>query len=192
MSNLIVLENQLKKELEVLNNLKEQSKELTIYANQDSIVVDLKDLENNQWVSQNDKLFSLIESGNSQVIAYVNETDLNKIKSKSTGVFFSKNNEYSNIKVQLTDLNETSTEELPYLSLTSSYGGPIATREVEGKKSSQRPEKALYQVNFQILSQHSDLQWETPGVVKLKSENYNVFKNLFNLVTSTLIQESGF
>ena len=192
MSNLMVLENQLKKELEVLNNLKEQSKELTIYANQDSTVVDLKDLENNQWVSQNDKLFSLIESGNSQVIAYVNETDLNKIKSKSTGVFFSKNNEYSNIEVQLTDLNETSTEELPYLSLTSSYGGPIATREVEGKKSSQRPEKALYQVNFQTLSQHSDLQWETPGVVKLKSENYNVFQNLFNLVTSTLIQESGF
>ena len=41
MSNLMVLENQLKKELEVLNNLKEQSKELTIYANQDSTVVDL-------------------------------------------------------------------------------------------------------------------------------------------------------
>ena len=192
MSNLMVLENQLKKELEVLNNLKEQSKELSIYANQDSTVVDLKDLENNQWVSQNDKLFSLIESGNSQVIAYVNETDLNKIKSESMGIFFSKNNEYSNIEVQLTDLNETSTEELPYLSLTSSYGGPIATREVEGKKSSQRPEKALYQVNFQTLSKHNDLQWETPGVVKLKSENYNVFQNLFNLVTSTLIQESGF
>ena len=192
MSNLIVLENQLKKELEVLNNLKEQSKELSIYANQDSTVVDLKDLENNQWVSQNDKLFSLIESGNSQVVAYVNETDLNKIKGESTGVFFSKNNEYLNIEVQLRDLNETSTEELPYLSLTSTYGGPIATREVEGKKSSQRPEKALYQVNFQTLSQHNDLQWETPGVVKLKSENYNVFQNLFNLVTSTLIQESGF
>ena len=30
------------------------------------------------------------------------------------------------------------------------------------------------------------------GKLKLKSENYNVFQNLFNLVTSTLIQESGF
>ena len=192
MSNLIVLENQLKKELEVLKNLQKQSDELTIYANQDAAIVDLQSLKNNQWVSQNDKLFSLIESGQSQVIAYVNETDLDKIKKESRGFFFSKNNEYSNIEVEIKNLNQTSTEELPYLSLTSSYGGSIATREVEGKSSLQRPEKALYQVNFKTLTDHNDLQWETAGVVKLKSENYNIFQNLFNLVSSTFIQESGF
>ena len=78
------------------------------------------------------------------VIAFVSETDLDKIKKVSSGYFHAKNNEFAKVKVELVSSNETSTEELPYLALTSTYGGTIASREILGKKQVQRPENALY------------------------------------------------
>ena len=51
---------------------------------------------------------------------------------------------------------------------------------------------ALYQLNFTSLENLKDLQWQTAGSVKIDSENYNIFQNIFNATTSLLIQESGF
>ena len=42
------------------------------------------------------------------------------------------------------------------------------------------------------LENLKDLQWQTAGSVKIDSENYNIFQNIFNATTSLLIQESGF
>ena len=78
------------------------------------------------------------------------------------------------------------------MALTSTYGGTIASREILGKKKVQRPENALYQLNFTSSESPKDLQWQTAGSVKIDSENYNIFQNIFNATTSILIQESGF
>jgi len=107
-------------------------------------------------------------------------------------LLLTKNNEFAKVKVELVSSNETSTEELPYLALTSTYGGTIASREILGKKQVQRPENALYQLNFSSSESPKDLQWQTAGSVKIDSENYNIFQNIFNATTSLLIQESGF
>ena len=192
LSNLLILENELQKEIEILNSLKEENKALSIYAPSDGIIKDLISLNANQWVSKKDKLFSIVQSEEVQVIAFVSETDLDKIKKVSSGYFHAKNNEFAKVKVELVSSNETSTEELPYLALTSTYGGTIASREILGKKKVQRPENALYQLNFTSLESPKDLQWQTAGSVKIDSENYNIFQNIFNATTSILIQESGF
>ena len=81
---------------------------------------------------------------------------------------------------------------MPYYALTSTYGGTIASREIKGKKQDLRPENALYQLNFTSSESLKDLQWQTAGSVKIDSENYNIFQNIFNATTSLLIQESGF
>ena len=64
--------------------------------------------------------------------------------------------------------------------------------EIQGEKQVLRPENALYQLNFTSLENPKDLQWQTAGSVKIDSENYNIFQNIFNATTSLLIQESGF
>ena len=71
--------------------------------------------------------------------------------------------------------------------------GSIASREVKGDgKVVYRPEEALYQLNFSTSTEVDTVQWQTAGKVKIQTENYNIFQNLFNLVSSTLIRESGF
>ena len=87
LSNLLILENELQKEIEILNSLKEENKALSIYAPSDGIIKDLISLNTNQWVNKKDKLFSIVQSEEVQVIAFVSETDLDKIKKVSSGYF---------------------------------------------------------------------------------------------------------
>ena len=35
-------------------------------------------------------------------------------------------------------------------------------------------------------------QWQTAGNVKIQTENYNIFNNLFNYVSSIVIKEGNF
>ncbi len=192
LNNLLILENELQKEIEILNSLKKENKALSIYAPSDGIVKDLISLKPNQWVNKKDKLFSIVHSEEVQVIAFVSETDLDKLKEVSSGYFHAKNNEFTKVKVDLVSTNKISTNELPYLALTSTHGGTIASREIQGKKQVLRPENALYQLNFSSSESPKDLQWQTTGSVKIDSENYNIFQNIFNATTSLIIQESGF
>ena len=46
--------------------------------------------------------------------------------------------------------------------------------------------------NFSTSTEVETVQWQTAGKVKIQTENYNIFQNLFNLISSTLIRESGF
>ena len=118
---------------------------------------------------------------------------LDKLEDNTSGYFVPKNNEFDEAEVILVSQNNTSTEELPYLSLVSTFGGSIASREVKGDgKVVYRPEEALYQLNFSTSTEVETVQWQTAGKVKIQTENYNIFQNLFNLISSTLIRESGF
>tara|TARA_B100001029_G_C14741805_1_gene275887 strand:+ start:101 stop:559 length:459 start_codon:yes stop_codon:yes gene_type:complete len=139
------------------------------------------------------ELFSIVQFNDTKVVAFISENDLDKLESNTNGYFVPKNNEFNKAEVKLVSQNKTSTEELPYLSLVSAYGGSIASREVkEDQKIVHRPEEALYQLNFSTSTELETLQWQTAGNVKIQTENYNIFQNLFNLVSSTLIRESGF
>ena len=61
MSNLMVLENQLKVEFEILKSLKEENENLSIYAPMSGVIKDLKYLNNGQWVNLKEKLFSIVQ-----------------------------------------------------------------------------------------------------------------------------------
>ena len=193
MSNLMVLENQLKVEFEILKSLKEENENLSIYAPMSGVIKDLKYLNNGQWVNIKEKLFSIVQFNDTKVVAFISENDLYKLEDNTSGYFVPKNNEFDEAEVVLVSQNNTSTEELPYLSLVSTFGGSIASREVKGDgKVVYRPEEALYQLNFSTSTEVETVQWQTAGKVKIQTENYNIFQNLFNLVSSTLIRESGF
>ena len=193
MSNLMVLENQLKVEFEILKSLKEENENLSIYAPMSGVIKDLKYLNNGQWVNIKEKLFSIVQFNDTKVVAFISENDLDKLEGNTSGYFVPKNNEFDEAEVVLVSQNNTSTEELPYLSLVSTFGGSIASREVKGDgKVVYRPEEALYQLNFSTSTEVETVQWQTAGKVKIQTENYNIFQNLFNLISSTLIRESGF
>ena len=47
-------------------------------------------------------------------------------------------------------------------------------------------------VAISIVSSLISPLWQTADKVNIQTENYNIFQNLFNLFSSTLIRESGF
>ena len=55
-----------------------------------------------------------------------------------------------------------------------------------------RPEEALYQLNFSTSTEVDTVQWQTAGKVKIQTENYNIFQNLFNLVSNSVAKMLGF
>ena len=186
-------DNELKKETEVLRSLNDQKDKLLIYSPISGKITDLSSFSINQWVNRSTKLFSIINSDSSHVIAFVKENDLNKINEGLTAVFIAKNNEIPNFDIKMVDLNVSAVKTLPYLSLSSSFGGKIATRQIIGEKLLHRPEKAIYQITFQPMSNETiQSQWQTTGSVVLQSNKYSLFQNIFETVSSVLIRESGF
>ena len=192
-SNLIILENELEKEIEVLKSLNDQKDKLSIYAPISGKITDLSNFSTNQWVNRSTKLFSIINSDSSHVIAFVEENDLNKINEELSAVFIAKNNEIPNFEIEIVDLNVSAVETLPYLSLSSTFGGTIATRQIIGEKLLHRPEKAIYQITFQPISnEFIQSQWQTVGSVALQSDKYSLFQNIFDTISAVLIRESSF
>ena len=192
-SNLIILENELEKEIEVLRSLNDQKDKLLIYAPISGKITDLTNFSINQWVNRSTKLFSIINLDSSHVIAFVKENDLNKIDKELSAEFVAKNNEVPDFDVQIIGLNVSAVETLPYLSLSSTFGGQIATRQIVGEELLHRPEKAIYQITFEPIS--SDIiksQWQTVGSVTLQSNKYSLFQNIFDTVAAILIRESSF
>ena len=77
--------------------------------------------------------------------------------------------------------------------LSSTFGGTIATRQIIGEKLLHRPEKAIYQITFQPISnEFIQSQWQTVGSVALQSNKYSLFQNIFDTISTVLIRESGF
>ena len=68
MSNLTVLENQLKVEFEILKSLKEEKEKLSIYAPISGVIKDLKYLNNGQWLNTKEKLFSIVQFNDTKVV----------------------------------------------------------------------------------------------------------------------------
>ena len=83
------------------------------------VIKDLKYLNNGQWVNIKEKLFSIVQFNDTKVVAFISENDLDKLEGNTSGYFVPKNNEFDEAEVVLVSQNNTSTEELPYLSLVS-------------------------------------------------------------------------
>ena len=71
-----------------------------------------------------------------------------------------------------------------YNSKSIDFASSIGTGPITTEKS--------FLSNFSKSTAVQTVQWQTAGNVKIQTENYNIFQNLFNLVSSTLIRESGF
>ena len=80
---------------------------------------------------------------------------------------------------------------LPYLSLSSTYNGPIAVRLDTDTEYENRPETAYYSADFKIMSK-TNIEFELPGYVYIDGYRYSPFIKFFKNTFSLLIRESGF
>ena len=80
---------------------------------------------------------------------------------------------------------------LPYLSLSSTYNGPIAVRLDTDTEYENRPETGYYSADFKIMSK-TNIEFELPGYVYIDGYRYSPFIKFFKNTFSLLIRESGF
>ncbi|SVD32339.1 uncharacterized protein METZ01_LOCUS385193, partial [marine metagenome] len=179
----------LETELEGLYRL--QSK-LTIIAPIKGNVRNMANLSLDQWINNKDKLINIINSDTQSVIAFIPEEHLNKFTLDSAATFIPSTGQHDAIHLHALSIDESAISKLPYPSLSSQHGGPIATREASGEASTYNPEKAYYKINFTPFDMKQNIKLQTPGFVHVAGKKHSLFDNFITYVAGIILQESGF
>jgi len=180
---------ELKTELTGLNKL--QSK-LKIKSPTDGKIKNFSYLSKNQWVSNLDELMGIVKYGTGNVVGFLKEEEIYRFKLDSNAVFIPFDGQHNNIKLVSKSLDQSAVSVLPYLSLISKYGGPIASRPFISGDFESRPITAHYKVSFDLINKDQTVDWQLPGYVHVKGNRYSPFIKFTKNILSLLVRESGF
>ena len=153
-------------------------------------IKDFSNLSINQWVSNLDILGGVVKYGSGNVVGYLKEEEIERFKINEDAVFIPFNGDHPKIKLISKNLDRSAISILPYLSLSSQYDGPIATRKFVSKEYENRPVKAHYQATFNIVNRNNLIEWEIPGYVHIEGYRYSPIINFFKNFFSILVRES--
>ncbi len=191
-NDILLLEQKLLSLETVLEGLYRLQSKLTIIAPIKGNVRDMANLSLDQWINNKDKLINIINSDTQSVIAFIPEEHLNKFTLDSVATFISSTGQHDAIHLRALAIDESAISKLPYPSLSSQHGGPIATREASGEASTYNPEKAYYKINFTPLDMKQNIKLQIPGFVHVAGKKHSLFDNFITYVAGIILQESGF
>ena len=177
----------LKDELDGLSRIKSK---LLLKSPVDGKIKNFSNLSNNQWISNLEPLVGVIKSGPGNVIGYLKEKEIKRFKTNEKAVFIPFDGEHQKIKLISKNLDRSAISILPYLSLSSQYDGPIATRTFISEEYDNRPVEAHYQVTFQIITRDNKIELEVPGYVHVDGYRYSPIFDFFRSLISIIVRES--
>ena len=157
----------------------------------DGSIKDLENLSNGIWVNNRNELFGIVKHGTGQVKGFIKENQIDRFKLNNTAVFIPNDGMHEKINLISKSLDYSAISALPYLSLSSTYNGPIAVRLDTDTEYENRPETAYYSADFKIMSK-TNIEFELPGYVYIDGYRYSPFIKFFKNTFSLLIRESGF
>jgi putative peptide zinc metalloprotease protein len=100
------------------------------------------------WVSNHERLATLVDPGDWRVETYLDEDDVRRIKVGDIARFYADGDSRLNLPLQVSAIERDATRQLVNGVLSSAAGGSVLTREKHGKLI---PERAVYRVTL-----HSD------------------------------------
>ena len=181
--NLIALQN----ELDGLNRIKSK---FLLRSPEDGKIKNFSNLSINQWISNLDELVGIVKFGTGSVVGFVKEEQIDKFKINEDAVFIPSNGQHSKVKLISQNFDLSAISILPYLSLSSNFGGPIATRSFVSGEYENRPESAYYQATFKLIKKDESMVWELPGYVHIEGYRYSPILNFIKKIFSLIIRES--
>jgi len=187
LNNLLLKLISLKNELDGLSKIKLK---FLLKSPVNGKIKDFSNLSINQWVSNLDILGGVVKYGSGNVVGYLKEEEIERFKINEDAVFIPFNGDHPKIKLISKNLDRSAISILPYLSLSSQYDGPIATRKFVSKEYENRPVKAHYQATFNIVNRNNLIEWEIPGYVHIEGYRYSPIINFFKKFFSILVRES--
>jgi putative peptide zinc metalloprotease protein len=140
-----------------------------------------------QWVASKEPLGVLVDATQWQVDAYIAQDEIPRL-SLGDGAYFYPEGRTDRIKGRVITIGTTRVNELEHPSLSSRFGGPIATA-THG--NALIPSQPVFHVLVQLDTPPSGTA-ETKGQVQLEGQQQSLIKKSFDRLTAILLREGGF
>jgi putative peptide zinc metalloprotease protein len=154
-------------------------------------IVEIADpLAPGEWLKQNSPLAMLIDPASSLIEAYVDESDLRRVRVGTAGTFHPDDMDLPSIPGTVIAVDDASTRVLPEPYVASTHGGDVATR--VGHDGVLVPETPVYRI---LLRPHHPLPAPaliTRGWVRLQADQESFVVRLWRIALGVLVRESGF
>ncbi|HEX9490522.1 MAG TPA: site-2 protease family protein [Stellaceae bacterium] len=153
-------------------------------------VVDVADdLRPGLWVAPKTRLLSVVDAGESEIDAYVYESDVQRIAVGNTASFYPEGGFLSSLEARVTTIDRANTRLLPETYLASRFGGAIPVRETP--QGELVPERAVYRIV--LAPEHGA---EAParvlrGRLVIKGSAESLAARAWRSVLAVLVRESG-
>lgn len=175
-----------------LISLKSLKSKLSIAAPISGKVKELENLSINQWINNKNPLMLIVDYNQGQVRGLVNDNQVKRFKIERPAKFIPNDGQHDSIQLISKQLDLSAVQTLPYLALSSNYGGPVAVRNVKNSSFKERPETPYYLAEFEVKSKPKNISLEILGYVHIKGSYYSPFIEIFKKTISVLRSESGF
>ncbi len=187
-----VLEQQLSAALAQYRGNAKQLQRLTIRAPFDGTVVDVADyLEPGRWIRDDLQLGLVVDTRAFEIVAYVNEADLERIRPGIEGTFYADDTEYPSVATRVVEVDQANIRVLDEPYNASVYGGRVGVQ--KGPDNELGVLESMYRLRLQpqgemaIRPQHM-----LRGQVRLQAESRSLIDRLWRVIGAVLIRESGF
>lgn len=153
-------------------------------------VVDIADdLRPGLWLPPKTRLLSVVDVGESEIDAYVYESDLSRIAVGNSATFYPDGGFLSSLEARVTTIDRANTRLLPEAYLASRFGGAIPVRETP--QGELVPERAVYRIV--LTPEHGA---EAParvlrGRLVIKGKAESLAARAWRSVLAVLVRESG-
>ena len=142
-----VIEADLEATMARLHSLRRQAERSKLTAPHAAVVRDmLPDLAVGQWVGEGDALFTLIDGGEWQGVAFVSEADAERLRPGGEGYFVARDGSRPSIAVRIAGIDTTALREFDAPYLLSTHGGPLQARRKDN--GIVEPLRAYYRVHL--------------------------------------------
>ncbi|MCE0495920.1 HlyD family efflux transporter periplasmic adaptor subunit [Vibrio salinus] len=173
-----------------LNEQKSLKEKLTIRAPYSGVVVDLQEHIAGSWMAAGTVLGRVVGEEGTIAEAYINERDIARIGGQNKATFIPDDIHLSRFSLSIDRLARgVSTDLSAHPELSSSYGGPVATK-LGRHKRIPVPQQAIYQVYLSDDSSLSAPLSQKKGAIVIKGKSQSIIHRMWNGVLKVAIRES--
>jgi putative peptide zinc metalloprotease protein len=152
--------------------------------------VDFADgLEPGEWLPAKSRLLSVVDPAGSQVDAYIDEADLERIAPGNTATFYAAADDRIKVALRIIEIARASTRILHEPSLASVYGGPIAVRAT--KQNELIPDQTIYRIGLLPSGTALAPSAVMRGTVVIRGGAVSIVSRVWRAFLAVAVRESG-
>ncbi len=190
----LVLEERLEKARLEIRRQQERQGRLVVKAPFDGrIQTRAEDMTPGRWVEPSEELAYLVAPGKSEVIAYLDEEDIDSVRPGDRGRFYPEDLALGPVEVVLKGIDPAPVQQLGRsdLYVASTHGGSLAaSRSPDGQVT---PEAAIYRLRLELQEMPLAASQAVRGVLALKvGSGTGILQRRLQRAWAALIRETGF